>query len=269
MDCFHEISMRTYALFGHLCLFINETLTRFLGCRGKGRGKSSTGLREPRRPEGVFEVSFAKTSKIIFIPFSITLSPCVFWSQHDSPLLLSPYSRWWRHTGGKSVLALARSNATMKKRLHFLGMKFFTAAIFSRRHAAIFLRAPLLLFVFHTRIAGICVRLLLFCPVSSIKKEREKKIAALCMWHVWSAARPQLKPGDKNIIAVSAGRKRIRAPQTGPFPILMGQTCEACGASGSTIERISLKSLEEDPGVFFIYLFEPDHQQSLTWSADR
>lgn len=86
------------------------------------------------------------------------------------------------------------------------------------------------------------------------------------MWHVWSTARPQLKPRDKNIIAVSAGRKRIRALQTGPFPILMGQTCEACAASHSAIERISLKSLEEDLGVFCIWA---DHQQSLTWSADR
>lgn len=83
----------------------------------------STRVQELPRPR-VFEVSFAKTSKIIFIPFSITFSPCVFWSQHDSPLLLSPHNRWLRHTEGKSVLALARSNATMRKFLHFWGWSF-------------------------------------------------------------------------------------------------------------------------------------------------
>lgn len=74
----------------------------------------------------VFEVSCGKTSQKFFIPFSITFSPCVFWSQHDSPLLLSPFNRWLKHTEGKSVLELARSNATMRQFLHFFGMKFFT-----------------------------------------------------------------------------------------------------------------------------------------------
>lgn len=136
----------------------NETLTRFPGCRGKAE------LRELLRPKGVLKFLLPKTSKIIFIPFSITLSPCVFWSQHDSSLLLSLYSRWWGHTGGKSVLALARSNATMRKRLHFSGMKFFTAAIFSRRHAALFSPPSHFSFFFQTRIAEICVRLVSRLP---------------------------------------------------------------------------------------------------------
>lgn len=107
-----------------LCFFFkNEFLTWFSGCRGKAEASRARGCKSCWERRG-FEVSFAKTSKIIFIPFSITLSPCVFWSQHDSPLLLSPYNRWWRHTGGKSVLALARSNATMRKCLHFWGWSF-------------------------------------------------------------------------------------------------------------------------------------------------
>lgn len=98
----------------------------------------------------------------------------------------------------------------------------------------------------------------LFLPPSSIQELQEdtsdlfsfffsppfsftKKHTALCMWHAWSTTGPQLKPRDKDIIAVSAGRKRIRALQIGPFPILMGQTCEACAASRSAMERISLK----------------------------
>lgn len=171
---FHEISMGRCALFWHLfVIFKNEFLTRFSGCRGKAEASRARGCKSCWERRG-FEVSFAKTSKIISIPFSITLSPCVFWSQHDSPLLLSPYNRWWRHTGGKSVLALARSNATMRKCLHFWD-EVFHGAILSRRHAAIFLCAPLRLFFFHTRIAGICVRLLsllIFCPRSFNKKKK-------------------------------------------------------------------------------------------------
>lgn len=78
-------------------------------------------LKGPR----VFEVSYGKTSKIIFIVFSITFSPCVFWSQHESPLLLSPFNRCLNHREGKSVLELARSNVTKRKFLNF-GIQFFT-----------------------------------------------------------------------------------------------------------------------------------------------
>lgn len=46
--------------------------------------------------------------------------------------------------------------------------------------------------------------------------------APLCVCGHWSATGPQLKPRDKNIIAVSAGRKRIRVLQIGPFPNLDG-----------------------------------------------
>lgn len=42
----------------------------------------------------------------------------------------------------------------------------------------------------------------------------------LCACGHWSTTGPQLKPRDKNIIAVSAGRKRIRLLQIGPFRIL-------------------------------------------------
>lgn len=115
--------------------------------------------------EGVLKFLLPKLPKIIFIPFSITLSPCVFWSQHDFPLLLSPYSRWWRHTGRKSVLALARSNATIRKRLHFWGWSFsrrlYLADVMLRSSSAL----PFFLFFFRTRIAGICVRLLLLPPI--------------------------------------------------------------------------------------------------------
>lgn len=168
----------------------------------------------------------------------------------------------------KICLSISQIKCNNEKTPSFLGMKFSTAAIFSRRHAVIFLSASRLLFFFHTRIAGICVRLLsqlvffFFALVPSIKK---RKIAALCMWHVWSAARPQLKPRDKNIIAVSAGRKRIRAPQTGPFPILMGQTCEACGASGLDDWEDFSQVVGRGSGCFLFF----DHQQSLTWSADK
>lgn len=49
----------------------------------------------------------------------------------------------------------------------------------------------------------------------------------------------KLKPGDKNITAVSAGRKRIRMLQIGPFRILTGQTHESHAASLSDGEDSS------------------------------
>lgn len=67
------------------------------------------------------------------------------------------------------------------------------------------------------------------------------KYALLCVCGDCSTTGPRLKPRDKNIIAVSAGRKRIRALQIGPFRILTGQTCEAHAVSHSAMERISLK----------------------------
>lgn len=89
----------------------------------------------------VFEVLHGKTSKIIFIAFSITFSPCVFWSQHGSPLLLSPFNRCLKHMEGKSVLALTRSNITMRKFLHVWD-EVFHKTIFRRPHAALFFFAP-------------------------------------------------------------------------------------------------------------------------------
>lgn len=49
----------------------------------------------------------------------------------------------------------------------------------------------------------------------------------------------KLKPGDKNIIADSAGRKRIRVLQIRPFRILTGPTCEIHAASHSAMEDFS------------------------------
>ncbi len=59
------------------------------------------------------------------------------------------------------------------------------------------------------------------------------KYAPLCVPGNWSTVGPQLKPRDKNIIAVSAGKKPIRVLQIGPFRILTGQTCEADAVSHS------------------------------------
>lgn len=122
---FHEISMGRCALFWHLFVFFSKMnfWPGFLGA-GERQRQVEHGVARAAESEGVLKFLLPKLPKIIFIPFSITLSPCVFWSQHDSPLLLSPYNRWWRHTGGKSVLALARSNATMRKCLHFWGWSF-------------------------------------------------------------------------------------------------------------------------------------------------
>lgn len=81
-------------------------------------------LQNLSRDQGFWR-SYGKTPKIIFVVFFITFSPCVFWSQHASPLLLSLFNRWLKHTEGKSVLALARSNITMREDLIFW-MNFFT-----------------------------------------------------------------------------------------------------------------------------------------------
>lgn len=66
------------------------------------------------------------------------------------------------------------------------------------------------------------------------------KSALLYVCGHWSTAGPQLKPGDKNVIAVSAGRKRIRSLQIGPIRILTRKMCEACAA----MERISVNYLK-------------------------
>lgn len=74
-----------------------------------------------------FEVSFGKTSKIIFIPFSITFSTCVFWSQHDSPQLLSPFNRWLKHTERQICLSISQIKCNNEKiPPFFLGGSFST-----------------------------------------------------------------------------------------------------------------------------------------------
>lgn len=52
-------------------------------------------------------------------------------------------------------------------------------------------------------------------------------LPVFCICGHWRATGPQLKPRDKNIIAVSAGGKRIKSLQIGPFRILMRRMCEA------------------------------------------
>lgn len=125
-DCFHNshlVGCQRGRCASFFDIFFVSRTNFWPGFVGAGDGQPNAGgSAKAAETEEVLKFSFCqKTSKIIFIPFSITLSPCVFWSQQDSPPLLSPYSRWRRHTEGKSVLALARSNATMRKRLHFLG----------------------------------------------------------------------------------------------------------------------------------------------------
>lgn len=88
---------------------------------------------------GFFKVSSGKTSKIISILFSITFFTCAFWSQHASPLRLSPFNRWLKHMEGKSVLA--RSNVTMRKFLNFWD-EDFQRIIFRRPHAVTIYFAP-------------------------------------------------------------------------------------------------------------------------------
>lgn len=178
-----------------------------------------------------FEVSCGKISKIIFILFFITFSPCVFWSQHASSLLLSPFNRCLKHMEGKSVLALARSNITMRKFLNVWN-EVFNRTIFRRPHAALFFCAPFLPF-FHTVVAGIYV--------THVSRLLLSKSSLLCVCGHWSTIGPQLKPTDKNIVAVSAGRKRIRSLQTGPFQVLTRQTCEGHAVSHLAMERISVK----------------------------
>lgn len=186
-DCFHNSHFMSFQ-WGDvhyfdisLFFFKNGFLTRFSGCRGKAEASRARGCKSCWERRG-FEVSFAKTSKIIFIPFSITLSPCVFWSQHDSPLLLSPYNRWWRHTGGKSVLALARSNATMRKCLHFWGWSFsrglYLADVMLRSSSA----PPFFSFSFIQELqeyASDFLPHLFFCP-RSFNKKKLKKLKRMC-----------------------------------------------------------------------------------------
>lgn len=83
----------------------------------------------------------SKTSKINLIILFIIFSTCVLWSQHASPLLLSHFNRWLKPMEGKSVLALARSNGTMRKVLH-VWTKIFNKTIFRIPHAALFFLAP-------------------------------------------------------------------------------------------------------------------------------
>lgn len=85
--------------------------------------------------EGFF-VCVIELPKIIFIIFFITFSPCVFWSQHASPLLLSPFNRWLKHTEGKAALASSRSNITMRK-LNLCN-EVFHITIFRRPRAGLF-----------------------------------------------------------------------------------------------------------------------------------
>ncbi len=138
--------------------------------RNKCRQLNMT-LNDLRRPR-VFEVFCGKTSKIIFIVFSITFSPCVFWSQHDAPLLLSPFNRWLKHMEGKSVLALARSNITMRKFLHVWD-EVFHRTIFRRPQAALFF----LVLFYPSFIQWLQEYMSDMYPISTPKICR-----ALCMW---------------------------------------------------------------------------------------
>lgn len=141
--------------------------------------------------------------------------------------------------GRQICLSISQIKCNNEKIPSFLGMKFFTGLYLGD----LLLRSSPALFLPPSSIQELqedtsdLFSFFFFSPPFSFTKKR----TALCMWHVWSTTGPQLKPRDKNIIAVSAGRKRIRALQIGPFPILMGQTCEACAASRSAMERISLK----------------------------
>lgn len=81
----------------------------------------------------------------------------------------------------KICLSISQIKCNNKKTPSFLGMKFFTAAIFSRRHAAIFLRAPLLSLLLSYKNCRNMRQTSSFAPDPSIKKERErKKKAQLC-----------------------------------------------------------------------------------------
>lgn len=93
---------------------------------------------------------------------------------------------------------------------------------------------------FHAVIAGIHVRHLFRPP-------HQPPLNMPHFVHVKTGALQghKLKPGDKNITAVSAGRKRIRMLQIGPFRILTGQRHESHAASLSATERIPLKWLDE------------------------
>lgn len=126
---------------------------------------------------------------------------------------------------GKSVLALARSNITIRKVLIFW-MNFLTGLYLGDLMLCC---SPLLLSAI--LLYGSCRNICRTCIPSPLSK-----CAVLCVCGHWSTTGPQLKPRDKNIIAVSAGRKRIRLLQIGPLRILTRQTCEAhavlCSSDG-------------------------------------
>lgn len=143
------------------------------------------------------------------------------------PLLTDGWSTW------KSVLALARSNVTMKKIPQFLGDEDFLGTIF--RDLPLWSSSLLLSTVLsHSNCRDTCQASF---PPPPLPLNMPHFV------HVKTGALQghKLKPGDKNITAVSAGRKRIRMLQIGPFRILTGQTHESHAASLSASERIPLK----------------------------
>lgn len=127
--------------------------------------------------------------------------------------LLSPFNRWSKLVEGKSVLALARSNRTMRKVLVFW-MNFYTPL--HSGHLKLCLSSSLLSPV-----------LLRFFGSSRRNMSHLFHIPSLQTCGRWSATGPRLEHRDKTITAVSAQRKRIRLPQIWPLQILTRQMCEA------------------------------------------
>lgn len=135
------------------------------------------------------------------------------------------------------------------------GMKFFTGL-----YLGDFMLCSFCLLLFYPSFSYSSFRNAFHICVPSLLS----KSAQLCMCGHWSTAGPQLKPRDKNIIAVSAGRKRIRLLQIGPFPNLCRRKrVKPMQFHTQWWRRISVKELEEKAPV------HATNQHSPAWSADR
>lgn len=74
---------------------------------------------------GFFWVTCGKTSKINSNLFSITFSTSVFWSQHASSPLLSPFNRWLKHMEICRSVSQIKCNNEEKNKPRFLGKNTF------------------------------------------------------------------------------------------------------------------------------------------------
>lgn len=172
----------------------------------------------------------------------------------------------------KICLSISQIKCNNEKMPSFLGMRFFTGAIFSRRHAAIFLCAPHLLFFFHTRIAGICVKLLpllIFLPplLQLKKKKKIKKNVPLCACvmsgalhgHSWN-------PETRMLLLSQQEESGLGRYKRGHSQSWWGKRVKPVQLHTRRL-RGFLSSRWKRIWVFFC--IRADHQQSLTWSADR